>query len=141
MLIVNEDRTSMTSPFCRSRIVQPKKSNGRTNNGMSMCLNKSCPTVKLGVNTFGRDTLAVTSLTFAVLGSSLTMKHPSKDSHLFFFFTTPLALRYEGVWFPCKCDNSLCIRTKRHCAHVAVPRGNPTFWKMVLVFLPDKYQS
>ncbi|ORX43540.1 hypothetical protein DM01DRAFT_243191, partial [Hesseltinella vesiculosa] len=41
-LIANEDRTSMTCPFCRSRIVHPKKSNGRTNNGTSMCLNKSC---------------------------------------------------------------------------------------------------
>ncbi|ORX47800.1 hypothetical protein DM01DRAFT_1348540 [Hesseltinella vesiculosa] len=74
-LIVNEHRTSMTCPFCGSCIMHPKKKGGRLNLGTSACINGSCPSVKISMNTFGRDSLAATCI--ALRGFGQLVGHPT----------------------------------------------------------------
>jgi hypothetical protein len=67
VLVTNEHRTSMTCPFCHSRIIHPKNK-GKSNNGTSCCINTKCETVKIGKNSFGRDALSATCIAIRAYG-------------------------------------------------------------------------
>ncbi|ORX42941.1 hypothetical protein DM01DRAFT_1340930 [Hesseltinella vesiculosa] len=70
-LITNEARTSMVCPYCRERIIHPRKltmGKRKLNLGTSCCANPNCACYKECKNSFGRDTLSATCIALRAYG-------------------------------------------------------------------------
>ncbi|ORX47525.1 hypothetical protein DM01DRAFT_1292911, partial [Hesseltinella vesiculosa] len=71
VLVTNEARTSMTCPFCRHRIIHPRKAvNGKSklNLGTSCCANPCCESYQQQKNCFSRDALSCTCIALRCYG-------------------------------------------------------------------------
>ncbi|ORX46757.1 hypothetical protein DM01DRAFT_1386104 [Hesseltinella vesiculosa] len=71
VVVTNENRTSMTCPYCLQRVIHPRKkvsNKTKTNLGTSCCINPACPSVKECWNSFGRDTISATCIALQAYG-------------------------------------------------------------------------